>query len=56
MTDDEKIAILKAASKTAQASATGTPTQRKRAWWLAVWKAVESVLQDQSPRSGGDGS
>lgn len=60
MTDDEKANCVAAAMRNAKAvSATGTPVQRKMAYRLAIWDAIEkriSILHDQPPQSSGSGS
>lgn len=45
MTDDEKIAILKFASREATVAASGTAKQRDRFRWLAIFRAAEDVVR-----------
>lgn len=47
MTDDEKAGFVAAAMKDAAVkSATGTPSQRKKAYRMAIWNAIENRISD----------
>lgn len=60
MTDDEKAECVAAAMRDAKvAGATGTPPQRKMAYRLAIWNAIEkriSVLHAEPPLKDDGGS
>lgn len=49
MTDDEKAECVAAAMRNAKdVSATGTSAQRKMAYRLAIWDAIEKRIRDET--------